>query len=56
VTPYEHNKTFCVCNGEETGEVNLRVTVYDLEDVLGPEKAKLERARQERERKRLENS
>lgn len=46
MTPYEHNKTFCVCNGKETGEIALKVTVYDLEDVLSPEDAATERARQ----------
>lgn len=46
VTPYNHNKTFCVCNGKKTGEIALKVTVYDLEDVLSEEDAKKERERQ----------
>lgn len=53
LTPYEHNKTFCVCLGKQTGEVALKVTVYDLEDVLSPEDAKKERDRQTEEAKRL---
>lgn len=46
MTPYEHNKTFCICHGKQTGEVALKVTVYDIEDVLSPEDAKKERERQ----------
>lgn len=46
LTPYNHNRTFCVCNGKQTGEVALKVTVYDLEDVLTPAEAKKERERQ----------
>lgn len=47
VTPYMHNRTFCICRGKQTGEIALKVTVYDLEDVLPPEEAKIERKRQE---------
>lgn len=46
LTPYEHNRTFCVCHGKQTGEVALKIKVFDLEDVLSPEDAKKERARQ----------
>lgn len=47
MTPYQHNRTFCVCHGKQTGEIFKKVTVYDLEDVLSPEEAKKERQRQE---------
>ena len=53
VTPYEHNRTFCICNGKQTGEIFQKVTVYDIEDVLSPEEAKKERARQAEEAKVL---
>lgn len=53
VTPYTYNRSFCVCNGKQTGEVALKVTVYDLEDVLKPEEARKERERQIEEAKKF---
>jgi len=56
MTPEQHNRTFCVCNGRQTGEIALKVTVYDLEDILTPSEAKTERERQEKEAKKLKNA
>ena len=33
ITPYQHNRTFCVCKGIQTGMVEQRVTVYGVEDL-----------------------
>lgn len=33
MTPSEHNRTFCVCDGEQTGIVQQKITVYGVEDV-----------------------
>lgn len=44
--PAEQNRTFCVCNGPQTGIVKKKVSVYGLEDILGEAGAKKERARQ----------
>jgi hypothetical protein len=52
VTPYDHNRTFCICGGKQTGEIFQKVTIFDLEDVLPPAEAKKERARQAEEAKK----
>lgn len=46
MTPFQHNRTFCVCQGLQTGMVEKEITMYDLEDVLDPIEAEKERKRQ----------
>jgi hypothetical protein len=51
ITPANHNRTFCVCGGPMTGVIKQKKTVYGLEDILGVEGAKKERARQKQANK-----
>lgn len=52
--PHQQNRTFCVCLGKATGEIQQKVVVYDLEDILPPAEAKKERERQAAEAAALE--
>lgn len=33
ITPHQHNRTFCVCGGEQTGVEQQKVMVYGVEDL-----------------------